>query len=91
MTARWALQWFLGPARTVSGHIATLRHGSYLEVEDTAVLPYHHKQVEDFLVSLAEGRAPEVDAVEARKALELVLAIYESSRTGESVRLPQRR
>ncbi len=31
------LQWFMGRAVSVTGRIATLRHGNYIEVEDTAV------------------------------------------------------
>jgi predicted dehydrogenase len=31
------LQWYMGSARRVTGKIATLRHGEYIEVEDTAV------------------------------------------------------
>ena len=29
------LQWFMGPAAEVYGRIATLRHGDYIDVEDT--------------------------------------------------------
>lgn len=29
------LQWFMGPAKEVFGRIATLRHGAYIDVEDT--------------------------------------------------------
>ncbi|MER5389259.1 Gfo/Idh/MocA family oxidoreductase [Saccharopolyspora sp. NPDC002686] len=163
------LQWFLGPARTVTGHISTFRHGDYIEVEDTAVatveftsgalatiratsiaapglgarvavtgdngatasitefpegqpacndvwavlgqeeyalpwdpaidsdpplsaiherlMPYHRLQVEEFLTAIAADRAPEIDGVSASHALQIVQAIYESSRTGRKVRL----
>ena len=30
-------QWFMGPCVEVVGRIATLRHGDYIDVEDTAV------------------------------------------------------
>ncbi|MGW6358120.1 Gfo/Idh/MocA family protein [Streptomyces sp. NPDC055092] len=163
------LQWYLGPARDVTGRIATFRHGAYIEVEDSAVatirfasgalatvratttaapglgarieitgdnghtvsvtefpegtpgvndiwtlpgeesyervwdpaansdpplaaiheglMPYHAEQIDDFLRAVAEDRDPLVTGAEARKALEVVQAIYTSSRTGETVTL----
>jgi predicted dehydrogenase len=48
----------------------------------------HQKQFEDFVAALNAGRAPMVDGREGRKAVELILAIYKSARTGRTVRLP---
>jgi predicted dehydrogenase len=48
----------------------------------------HQRQFEDFVAALRVGRAPMVDGKEGRKAVELILAIYRSARTGRSVRLP---
>jgi predicted dehydrogenase len=156
-------QWFMGPAVEVTGRYATLRHGAYIDVEDTAVatvrfasgalgviqaastfqpdfgfrvavhgdsgatvsvwerpegeqgindvwtLPgeeafravweweekgrpgfplFHVLQIQDFLRALIEERAPAVTGEEARKSLEIILAIYYSSRTGQPVALP---
>lgn len=50
----------------------------------------HQRQFEDFVTALRAGRAPAVDGAEGRKAVELILAIYRSARTGRSVRLPLR-
>jgi len=47
----------------------------------------HRLQVGDLARALLEGRQPMVPGAEARRALELVLAIYESARTGRIVRL----
>ena len=157
------LQWFMGPAVEVVGRMATLRHGAYVDVEDTVVatvafvdgalasilaattfdpnfgfrvavhgssgatasvwempegrqgvndvwtipgeeelraawereeadqpgFPLFHKlQIAEFLEAVIEGRDPAVTGEEARKSLEIILAIYHSSRTGQPVRLP---
>jgi UDP-N-acetyl-2-amino-2-deoxyglucuronate dehydrogenase len=156
-------QWFMGRAVEVSGRYATLRHGGYIDVEDTAVatvrfesgalgvlqasstfqpaygfrvavhgdtgatisvwernegelgindvwsIPgeeplrdlwlaaddgkqgfpdYHVLQIQEFLQSVLADREPAVTGAEARKSLEIILAIYESSRTGLPVTLP---
>ena len=47
----------------------------------------HRAQIADFMHCCRTGEKPVVDGVEGRKAVELVLAIYESARTGEVVRL----
>lgn len=47
----------------------------------------HQLQLTDFLDAIREGRAPLVDGAEGRRSVEIILAIYESSRTGRSVRL----
>jgi len=48
---------------------------------------YHQRQLEDFIRALEGGGHPLVDGVEARKAVQIILAIYESARTGREVRL----
>ena len=48
----------------------------------------HQRQFEDFVAALRAGRAPMVDGTEGRKAVELILAIYRSAKTGRTVRLP---
>lgn len=47
----------------------------------------HQKQIEDLILSIESGKAPFIDGKEGRKAVEIVLAIYESARTGRLVRL----
>jgi UDP-N-acetyl-2-amino-2-deoxyglucuronate dehydrogenase len=49
----------------------------------------HRRQYEEFASALAERRAPSVDAVEARKAVAIILAVYRSARSGEPVRLEE--
>ena len=49
---------------------------------------FHVLQLQDFLQAILEDREPAVTGEEARKALEIILAIYHSSRTGQPIRLP---
>jgi UDP-N-acetyl-2-amino-2-deoxyglucuronate dehydrogenase len=47
----------------------------------------HAAQIADLLAAIEEGRAPAVDGQAGRDALEIVCAVYESARTGRTVRL----
>jgi UDP-N-acetyl-2-amino-2-deoxyglucuronate dehydrogenase len=49
------------------------------------LLPFHGLQIEDFVAALREGREPAVTGRDAIRSLELVEAIYASSRTGSAV------
>ena len=51
------------------------------------LMPYHAIQIEDFIESVRHGREPAVTGREAVKSLEIVQAIYQSSRSGASVQL----
>jgi predicted dehydrogenase len=156
-------QWFMGNPVEVFGRHATLRHTSYIDVEDTAVatvvfekgalgviqaastfetnlgfriaihgdsgaavsvwenpegqqgindvwdIPgeehlrsgwerdetghpgfpgFHFLQIEDFLQAVIDNRPPAVTGVDARRSLEIILAIYQSSRTRLPVSFP---
>jgi len=48
----------------------------------------HRRQLEDFIDAIEKRRRPLVDGVEGRRAVELILAIYKSSRRGKSIGLP---
>ena len=48
----------------------------------------HQRQFEDFVRALDSGSEPLVSAAEARKAVEIILAIYKSSEEGRPVKLP---
>lgn len=48
----------------------------------------HVAQITDFLAAIDEGRAPKLDGREARKAVEVNLAIYRSARERRPVSLP---
>ena len=48
----------------------------------------HQKQIEDMIHSIETGNDPLIDGDEGRKSVEIVLAIYESAKTGQRVKLP---
>lgn len=55
----------------------------------TDIAKYGHMlQIQDMVKAVLENREPSVQGDEGRKALEIILAIYESSKTGKAVRLP---
>ncbi len=45
----------------------------------------HWRQFDDFTRAILENRPPKITAQDGRAALELVLAVYQSARTGEAV------
>ncbi len=57
-------------------------------VDPPSVYGYSHREaIDDFARALLDGRAPSTAGNEARKSLELVLAMYESARTGNEITL----
>jgi UDP-N-acetyl-2-amino-2-deoxyglucuronate dehydrogenase len=48
----------------------------------------HVEQISDVLAAIEESREPAIDGLEARRAVELILAIYHSTWSGETVRFP---
>jgi predicted dehydrogenase len=48
----------------------------------------HQSQIEDMIHSIETGDKPLIDGVGGRKSVAIVLAIYESARSGKMVRLP---
>lgn len=59
-------------------------------VSDPAAISYqgHRKQFEDMIEAIEQNRKPMVDGLEARKALEIVLAAYQSAREKKIIHLP---
>jgi predicted dehydrogenase len=56
------------------------------QVDPPSVYGYSHKAViADLIAAIREGRQPSTHAVEARKSVALVLAMYESARCGREV------
>ncbi|HOA73424.1 MAG TPA: Gfo/Idh/MocA family oxidoreductase [Phycisphaerae bacterium] len=47
----------------------------------------HRANFADFLAALDEKRQPSISGLEARKAVQIILAVYESARTGKPVAL----
>ena len=50
------------------------------------LIPHHTSQVRDFVRALGNGAEPAITGRDATKALRILLAVYESSRTGQPVR-----
>lgn len=48
----------------------------------------HQLQLQDFVDSIAAGRPPRVDGAEGRRSVEIILALYNAARTGQTCRLP---
>jgi UDP-N-acetyl-2-amino-2-deoxyglucuronate dehydrogenase len=57
---------------------------------DPAAIPIagHRAQIADLLDAIAGDRPPAITGEDARRPLEIILAIYESARTGREVTLP---
>jgi len=59
------------------------------EFEDSdSIYKYHQIQIEDFINSIIENRKPLIDGLAGRKTVELIEAIYLSSKTGLPVKFP---
>lgn len=58
--------------------------------KDPMEIPYelHKREIEDIISSLKEGKKPAIDGYEARKAVEIIIAIYKASKIGGEIRLP---
>ena len=57
-------------------------------VDPPSVYRYRHREVIcDFAQAIMEGKEPGTPGEEARKSLELVLAIYQAAKTGVEVKL----
>src|SRR5205807_8415027 len=48
----------------------------------------HARQLADFVRAIESGRPPLVDGREGRRAVEVIVGIYEANRTGRLVELP---
>lgn len=58
-----------------------------LEPEDRPLGRAHRRQLADFVEAVTSGRAPRVGTAEARTALAVILALYESAAAGAPVRI----
>lgn len=74
------------PAEKTVQHEDTPVQGGVADPADISYLG-HQKQIADLLLSIESGNTPFIDGREGRKAVEIVLAIYESARTGLPVHI----
>lgn len=86
-------------AEAVNRHAASVASGGTASVKNEAETRQaaadpgavwgdaHREQIRDFVNAIRTGKKPVIDGAEARKAVEIILAVYESSRTGKAVEL----
>jgi predicted dehydrogenase len=48
----------------------------------------HAMQFQDFVDAIRKNRTPAIDGHEGRRSVEIILAIYQSAKTGKKVTLP---
>jgi predicted dehydrogenase len=72
---------------TIPGEEADLERWQVEDAGKAGFPEYHALQIQEFLQAIHADRQPAVTGAEGRKALEIILAIYESSRTGQPVSL----
>lgn len=65
---------------------ATVSHGGVSNPADISFAG-HQRQLEDMITSIETDKKPLIDARDGRRSVEIVLAIYESARTGNKVTL----
>jgi UDP-N-acetyl-2-amino-2-deoxyglucuronate dehydrogenase len=82
--AEWGLPG--GPERPSVGVSAATAFAAATHVMDD--FRWHQRQIEDFVDAIEQGRPPRVDGREGLRSLDLVLAVYASARTGQSVTVP---
>ena len=74
-------------AAAIRDHLISLREEEGVEGAKVYYGPGHLMQLTDFVEAIREGRRPYVTLEDASHAVQLVLAIYESARTGQRVKL----
>jgi predicted dehydrogenase len=48
---------------------------------------YHRRQLADFIQAIQQGRPPQVDGREGRKAVQIIVSVYEAAKTGRVVEI----
>jgi predicted dehydrogenase len=79
-----------GETTPYGGKLASAGDGPGAGASRPADISYrgHREQLADMIQAIENGRRPLIDGPEARKPLEIILAVYESARTGRDVTLP---
>jgi UDP-N-acetyl-2-amino-2-deoxyglucuronate dehydrogenase len=74
-----------GAVTTTGDYPDGLEANADLRTINGALIPHHTAQVADFVDAVREGREPAVTGHDATRSLAVLLAVYESSRTGVPV------
>lgn len=75
-----------GTISTEPVHPAGVEPNVDLSAINGQLIPHHTAQIRDFVAALAAGTEPAVTGRDATAALRILLAVYESARTGAPVR-----
>jgi predicted dehydrogenase len=79
--------WAVGETITTEAvHPAGIRPNVDLATINGQLIPHHTSQVRDFVAALEKGTEPAITGQDATRALRILLAVYESARTGVPVR-----
>lgn len=76
-----------GTVTTTPDYPPTLVANADLGSINSALVPHHTAQIADFVDAVRTGRSPMVTGHDATRALSVLLAVYDSSRTGAPVTL----
>ncbi|MGP5928820.1 Gfo/Idh/MocA family protein [Corynebacterium glyciniphilum] len=76
-----------GSVSTTPDYPDNLVANADLRTINGALIPHHTAQVADFVAAVRNGCAPAVTGHDATRSLAVLLAVYESSRTGAPVQL----
>jgi predicted dehydrogenase len=85
---RWEFDAMTDEDYAIRGKYATSTSGGGASDPSAISFIGHQRQLEDFIQAIQTGAAPMVDGEEGRKSVEIILAIYQSSWTGQRVKLP---
>jgi UDP-N-acetyl-2-amino-2-deoxyglucuronate dehydrogenase len=75
-----------GTISTEPVHLAGVEPNVDLSTINGQLIPHHTAQIRGFVAALAAGTEPAVTGRDATAALRILLAVYESARTGAPVR-----
>lgn len=78
-------EWALRDGSPVPGHDVAAATAFAASTHVMSDHRWHQRQLEDFVDAVREHRPPRVDGREGLRSLALVLAVYESARTGRTV------
>ena len=73
------IQWDVAGERLEAGSSIMASHNDPMAIPHT----YHQYQFSDLLDAIRDNRAPAVDVIEGKKAVDIILAAYRSSKTGQ--------
>jgi predicted dehydrogenase len=87
---KWQFEKETGEDESIIKNMSTgsVSHGGVSNPADISFAG-HQRQLEDMIHSIETGKKPLIDGIDGRRSVEIVLAIYESARSGRRVTLPK--